>query len=87
MEQETEEITKARNLEQRNLFGELLPPTIAIEESAIRLGVSTATIRNWIKTKYLEQAGKGRITLESLERFHEGGGRVRVLPSNRRPAA
>ena len=59
------------NFKQRNLFGELLPPTIAIKESASRLGVSTATIRNWIKTKYLEQVGKGRITLESLERFQE----------------
>lgn len=58
-------------MEQCNLFGELLPSTIAIEESANRLGVSTATIRNWIKTKYLEQVGKGRITLESLERFEK----------------
>ncbi len=62
-------MTKVENLEQRNLFGEIEPPTIAIEESASRLGVSTATIRNWIKTKYLEQAGKGRVTLESLEQF------------------
>lgn len=58
-------------MEQRNIFGELLPPTIAIEESAKRLAVSTATIRNWIKTKYLNQVGKGRITLESIERFQE----------------
>ncbi|MFA5073138.1 MAG: TaqI-like C-terminal specificity domain-containing protein [Nitrospirota bacterium] len=56
-------------MEQRNLFGEIEPPTIAIEESASRLGVSTATIRNWVKTKYLVQAGKGRITLESLKQF------------------
>lgn len=70
-EKETPEITKVRNLNQHNLFGELLPPTIAIEESASRLGVSTATIRNWVKTKYLEQVGKGRITLESLERFQD----------------
>ena len=62
-------MTKAKNLEQCNLFGEIEPSTIAIDESASRLGVSTATIRNWIKTKYLEQAGKGRITLESLEHF------------------
>ena len=57
------------HLEQRNLFGEIESPTIAIEESASRLGVSTATIRNWIKTNYLEQAGKGNVTLESLEQF------------------
>ncbi len=56
-------------MEQCNLFGGVDPPAIAIEESAIRLGVSTATIRNWIKTKYLESAGKGRVTLESLEQF------------------
>ena len=34
-------MTKDRNLEHRNLFGELLQPTIAIEESANRLSVST----------------------------------------------
>jgi transposase len=65
LKQKLNKVIKVRNLEQRNLFGELLPPTIAIEESANRLGVSTATIRNWIKTKYLEQVGKGRITLSS----------------------
>jgi site-specific DNA-methyltransferase (adenine-specific) len=62
-------MVKVNNLEQRNLFGEIKPATIAIEESASRLGVSTATIRNWIKTKYLKQAGKGKITLESFEHF------------------
>lgn len=56
-------------LVQQNLFGEIEPPSITIDESAVRMGVSTATIRNWIKTKYLEQAGKGKITLSSLEQF------------------
>ena len=56
-------------MEQRNLFGKIEPSTINIEESASRLGVSTATIRNWIKTKYLEQNGKGKVTIESLDRF------------------
>lgn len=54
---------------QLNLFNETLPPSVAIEDSARRLGVSTATIRNWIKTKYLEEGGKGSVTCESLERF------------------
>lgn len=54
---------------QLNLFGEIVPPTITIEDSAKRVGVSTATIRNWIKTEYLDQVEKGRITLESLDRF------------------
>ena len=62
-------MSNGQNLEQRNLFGEIERPTITIDESASRLGVSTATIRNWIKTKYLEQAGRGRITLESFEQF------------------
>ncbi len=69
IEKNPDKMAKVMKLEQRNPFGEIEPPTIAIEESASRLGVSTATIRNWIKTKYLEQAGKGRITLESLEQF------------------
>ena len=56
-------------MEQRNLLGQVKPTTIAIEESAQRLGVSTATVCNWIKTKYLKQAGKGKITLESLDQF------------------
>lgn len=58
-----------REANQLNLSGEIVLSTITIEESAKRVGVSTATIRNWIKTKYLEQKGKGRITLESLEQF------------------
>lgn len=57
------------NLEQHNLFGDLEAQTITIEESSTRLGVSPATIRNWIKTGYLEQVGKGKITLKSLELF------------------
>jgi len=54
---------------QLTLLGEVIPNSITIKESAKRLGVSTATIRNWIKTKYLIQAERGRITLESLEQF------------------
>ena len=60
---------KVKNLEQHNLFGDMEPQTITIDDSAKRLGVSTATIRNWVKTRYLEQAGTGKITLKSLETF------------------
>ena len=56
-------------MEQRNLFDEIEVATFTLEQSANLLGVSIATIRNWIKTKYLEQAGKGRITQVSLEQF------------------
>lgn len=47
---------------------------ISIDESAERIGVSTATIRNWIKTNHLEQSGNG-VTLASIEYFerhHQG---------------
>lgn len=71
---------KMDNLEQRDLCGKIEPPIIAIEESANRLGVSTATIRNWIKTKYLKKAGKGKITLESLEQFQSDiSGREKLI--------
>lgn len=56
-------------MEQRNLFDEIETNTFTLEQSANLLNVSIATIRNWIKTKYLEQAGKGRITQVSLEQF------------------
>lgn len=51
------------------LFGEVEPQIISIAESARRSGVSTATIRNWIKTGYLTLSGRGQITVESLTRF------------------
>ena len=54
---------------QVDLFGRIVPATITIKETAKRVGVSTATIRNWVKTNYLGQEERGRITLESLERF------------------
>jgi len=56
-------------LEKRDLFREFNAPVIDIEASATYLGVSTATIRNWIKTNYLKEEGKGKVTLESLEYF------------------
>lgn len=43
--------------------------TIAIVDAADRIGVSTATIRNWIKLGYLERAGRGRLFCDSLERY------------------
>ena len=40
-----------------------------MDDAALRLGVSTATIRNWLKTGYLNSAGMGKITQDSLTRF------------------
>ena len=56
-------------MKQQSLYTEIDAPSITIEEAAIRAGVSTATIRNWIKTKYLSKVGKGSVSLESFETF------------------
>jgi len=42
---------------------------VSIDVAATRLGVSSATIRNWLKTGYLSAAGNGRIDVESLDSF------------------
>lgn len=56
-------------------------PIISIEEAGKRTGVSTATIRNWIKTKYLSQFSNNSITLESLEKFEAEVSGVEKLTS------
>jgi len=54
---------------QTNIFGEVETYGVTIEQAAKTVNVSTATIRNWIKTGYLTQSGKGVISQESLEKF------------------
>ncbi len=44
---------------------------ISINDAALYIGVSTATIRNWIKTGYLEKVGKNYVSIKSLEKFHK----------------
>jgi len=56
---------------QIDLFGDVEPATVSIDDSAQRLGVSTATIRNWLKTGYLKLAGRGQIEEESLVYFQK----------------
>ena len=56
-------------MEQHDLFGEIEPPHFTIRQSAMLLGVCPATVRNWIKTKYLTQDKNGGITRASLARF------------------
>lgn len=58
-----------KTVRQMNLFGEIEPLSLTTEESANRIGISTATIRNWIKTGYLVPAGSGKVTIESIEHF------------------
>ena len=48
---------------------ELEEPQLAIVDAADLLGVSTASIRNWIKTGYLIQTGSGVISQTSFESF------------------
>lgn len=63
--------TKVKNTKQLELFREIETNAVSIDDSALRLGVSTATIRNWLKTGYLESGKIGGITADSLERFQD----------------
>lgn len=54
---------------QTNLFGEVESHRLTIPQASKIAKVSSATIRNWIKTGYLEQAGKGVVLEESLSHF------------------
>lgn len=54
---------------QTNIFGEIETYGLTIEQAAKNANVSTATIRNWIKTGYLFQSGKRIVSQESFEKF------------------
>lgn len=54
---------------QDNLFGKTGPLTLSIEEAADEANVSTATIRNWIKTGYLSLLAKRQIELNGFQEF------------------
>lgn len=54
---------------QTNIFGEDEALSLTIEQAAKIANVSTATIRNWIKTGYLIQSNKGLISQDSLNKF------------------
>ncbi len=56
---------------QLSLFKQIHQDALSIKDSAAIAGVSTATIRNWVKTGYLEYAGRGMVTNHSFERFQE----------------
>ena len=58
-----------KSSKQIDLFGDLEPNAVSIDDAAQRLGVSTATIRNWLKTGYLKPAGRAQITEDSLNQF------------------
>ena len=58
-----------RNARQQSLFDGQNSECVSIEDSAKILGVSGATVRNWIKTGYLKVASKGQVSRDSVENF------------------
>jgi site-specific DNA-methyltransferase (adenine-specific) len=54
---------------QATLFGEEEAQGLSIELAASTANVSTATIRNWIKTGYLMRVGRGLVSQASLQNF------------------
>ena len=58
-----------RKVGQQALFDDQNSECFSIEESAKILGVSGATVRNWIKTGYLKVVSKGKVSKESVENF------------------
>lgn len=58
-------------IKQATLCGTEYTETVSIGAAAESLRVSEATVRNWIKTGYLTQVGKGSVTKESMENFCE----------------
>lgn len=57
---------------QRSFFDEPIFDLISIDEAAISAKVSTATIRNWIKTGYLNIESKGFVGRDALTNFLDG---------------
>ncbi|MDP1523148.1 MAG: N-6 DNA methylase [Methylotenera sp.] len=57
-------------MQQLTIFGELNESVISIDDVASSIKVSTATVRNWIKTGYLIQSGKNQVSVESVKQFN-----------------
>lgn len=57
-------------MQQLTIFGELNKTVISIDDVASSIKVSTATVRNWIKTGYLIQSGKNQVSIESVKQFN-----------------
>ena len=62
-------ISEMSNKGQQALFEDQSLECFSIEDSARILGVSRATVRNWIKTGYLVIVSKGQISRDSVEYF------------------
>jgi len=56
-------------MNQSQLFDNIEASGVSLDDAANQLNVSVASIRNWIKTGYLEQIGKSVISLNTFEDF------------------
>ncbi|MGF1533950.1 MAG: TaqI-like C-terminal specificity domain-containing protein [Bernardetiaceae bacterium] len=54
---------------QTNIFGSTEEHGITLAQAAEKACVSVATVRNWIKTGYLSQTGKGLVSRKSFDDF------------------
>ncbi len=52
-----------------NLFSHISPIGLSVTDTAKKCNVSSATIRNWIKTSQLEEVEKGVVSKESITYF------------------
>lgn len=55
--------------------------SVSISESARRIGVSTATVRNWVKTGYLKANSSGDILKKSIRNMEDHGEAAKKLTS------
>ena len=56
-------------MKQRDFFEKEAVEAIPIDDVATSLNVSLASVRNWIKTGYLNKAAKNSVTIESYQSF------------------
>lgn len=58
-------------MRQETIFSDIKEQFISINEAAESINVSSASIRNWIKTGYLVMAEKNMVSMTSFESFKE----------------
>ncbi len=57
-------------MQQLAIFESLANRVISIDDAAESIQVSSATIKNWVKTGYLSQSAKNLISVDSLKQFN-----------------
>ena len=56
-------------MNQQMLFDNIEEASVSLDDVASQLEVSIASVRNWIKTGYLNQTSRGMVSIDSLEDF------------------